>query len=118
MAASTTPPAPYTRDFKDTSICVWYRKDRLPDGLQSVALEVKEFGNPAAEWKRVSEAVDAESGSHVVTGLHPNGTFLFRWVYKFADGKEEIGKEVAADTLAAGCVPKDENEKKKGCIVQ
>lgn len=118
MAAPTAPPAPYTRDFKDTSITVWYRKDRLPAGC-TVALEVKEFGNPAAAWKRVTEAVDPETASHTVTGLHPGGTFQFRWIYKWADGFPETAGAIAdADTLAAGCVPKDENEKKKGCTVQ
>lgn len=112
--AAATPTVPYTRDFKDTSITVWWLADKVPAGVASVALEIREFPKP--EWRRV--AIPAGTAEHVATGLFPNATFEFRLVYGFADGVETVGPACAADTLAAGCVPKDEKKKKGNCTVQ
>lgn len=115
MATKPLPAAPYTRDFKDTSITVWWLADKVPADVDHVSLEYREFPKP--EWKRVEIA--AGTVQHTVEGLFPNATFEFRLTYVWKDGTESgPGPAVAADTLAAGCVPKEGEKKSKGCIVQ
>jgi len=116
VPARPQPGMPYTRDFKDTSITVWWLKDKVPVDVEHVDLEVREFPKP--EWRRIGVAAGASE--HVVSGLFPNATFEFRLVYRFRGGEEVIGPATAADTLAAGCVPKDGDTsgKKSGCAVQ
>lgn len=112
-SAAPLPTAPYTRDFKDTSITVWWLADKVPSGVSSICVEVREFPKP--EWRRTE--IVAGAAEHVATGLFPNATFEFRLVFRFADGAETVGPASAADTLAAGCVPKDEKKKKQGCTI-
>ena len=116
MPALAAPPAPYTREYKDTSITVWWQAETLPTGCVSLVLETREFPKPA--WARTALAPGATQ--HVATGLFPNATFEFRLRGVAADGSEsEPGPAAAADTLAAGCVPKDEPgaKKKPGCVL-
>lgn len=113
------PPAPYTREYADTSITVWWLPERLPAGTARVVLELREFPKPA--WARVELAPGASE--YVATGLFPNATFEFRLRAVDASGAEsEPGPAAAADTLAAGCVPKDKDGAPKkagaGCVAQ
>ena len=112
---SSSVPAPLTRDYRDTSITAWWQPAKLPAGTASVLVEVREFPKPT--WARHAPAAGASS--LVVGGLFPNATFEFRLVAISADGTETTGPAAAADTLAAGCVPKGEEgaEKKKSCAV-
>ena len=119
MPAPAAPPAPYTRESRDTSITVWWQAEALPAGCASLVLEVREFPKP--EWART--ALPAGATQHVATGLFPNATFEFRLRGVGADGAEgEPGPAAAADTLAAGCVPKDGKgaaaPPKKACALQ
>ena len=105
----------YTKDFKDTSITVWWQGAKLPADVDHVVVEQREFPKP--EWVRI--VVPAGQAEHVAVGLFPNATFEFRLRYAYKDGREsEPGPAAAADTLAAGCVPKDGDKKKNGCTAQ
>lgn len=123
MAAATGPPAPaapYTKDYKDTAITVWWLKDKLPAGTVKVRLFQREFPKP---WPDAHVAeVPVEVTEHVAEGLFPTSTFEFKLQAVFADGSTSpAGPATAADTLAAGCVPKDGDKKKSGgggCTVQ
>ena len=115
-SSASLPPAPFTRDYRDTSITVWWQPAKLPAGTASVAVEAREFPKPA--WARHQPAAGATS--LIVGGLFPNATFEFRLVAVAADGSETTGPAAAADTLAAGCVPKGEAPEagsKKGCTL-
>ena len=121
MAAPHAPPRLFTNDPKETSIHVWWQ-GAAPAGVAKQQLVVREFPKPWAEGRVIG--VDAAAKEHTVTGLFPTSTFEFRMLYVLADGSTTApGPSVAADTLAAGCAPKDEDGKGgsksgKSCIVQ
>lgn len=121
MALPISAPRVYTNDPKETSINVWWQ-DAAPAGVVKQQICVREFPKPWAEARIVD--VDPAAKSHTVTGLFPTSTFEFRMQYALADGSTTPpGPSVAADTLAAGCAPKEEGKdgsggKKNGCIIQ
>ena len=111
------PPAPYTREYRDTPITVWWQPAAVAHCAGGLVLETREFPKPA--WARTPLPPAATAaGAHVVAGLYPNSTWEFRLRGVAADGTEgEAGPATAADTLAAGCVPKDDQAKKQSCVV-
>lgn len=121
VAAAASPasagPTVYTRDYKETSITVWWQASQLPPSTVSVAIFAREFPQPWPAAPRATFPVDAATTSYVVEGLSPTSTFEFKLQCKLADGKTVEGPPASADTLAAGCTPKDEKEKKKGCAI-
>jgi len=121
MSTSPALPAVYTREYRDTSITVWWPPESVEkwptEGPNALALEIREFPKP--QWASVPlPPATRAAGVHVVAGLYPNST----WEFRFRAG-EVAGPAAAADTLAAGCVPKDTGEtgaaggRKKGCAV-
>lgn len=131
-AASTTPAAvrsdcpapraPYTRDPHETSLCVWWQASSPSDAPATATgyrLLVREFPKPWATATIVD--VPLTQTEHVASGLSPTSTYEFKLAFLFSDGSTSpCSDAVAADTLAAGCVPKDEKEKQaKGqCVLQ
>lgn len=85
---------------------------------------MREFPKAWAETAARTVDLDAAAGEHLVTGLTPTSTYQFRASLVAAEGGAVIGPgpDISADTLAAGCTPKDGDGGKKGggsgCIVQ
>lgn len=121
MAAAPVPPRLFTNDPKETSIHVWWQAS-APDGVTRQQLVVREFPKPWAEARVID--IEPSVKESTVTGLFPTSTFEFRLRYVLTDGSTtEPGPTVTADTLAAGCAPKDEagkggKEGGKSCVVQ
>ena len=89
--------------------------DSLPANTATVNVFVREFPQ---EWPtKPAGIVPSTESFFVATGLSPTSTFEFKLQCVSSDGTvSPMGPPVAADTLAAGCVPKDE-EKKKTCSI-
>ena len=114
MAASTgstplVPPRLFTNNPKETSIHIWWQ-GAAPSDVSKLQLVVREFPKPWAEGRIIE--LDSTCTEHTATGLFPTSTFEFRMIYVLSDGTlTSPGPSVAADTLAAGCTPKDEDGK-------
>lgn len=89
----------------------------MPADVASVRLYIREFPKPWREEPLATVPIAQET--FVVTGLAPTSTYEFKSSYVNSGGVEgAVGPTTAADTLAAGCVPKDGEKRKSGCTVQ
>jgi hypothetical protein len=127
MAAPSSLPAPgrvFTRDYKDTSIDVWWMvPGDLPSAIKEVRLFKRNFPTAWTADPLVVLPITTPPGStmhYTAVSLDPTSTYEFKIAY--GDGEGAVGpfsEAVAADTLAAGCVPKDKGgeSKSSGCCI-
>jgi hypothetical protein len=105
------PPQVLYQSPTETTITVWWQVTQTPPAdSPGMRLYVREFPKPWADARALDAPTDATTGRGelVVRGLFPTSTYQFRLVYVLVDGTNSPpGPVTSADTLAAGCVPKE-----------
>jgi hypothetical protein len=109
-----TPPQVLYQSPTETTITVWWQVTQPPPAnATGMLLHVREFPKPWADARALDAPTDTATGRGevVVRGLFPTSTYQFRLVYVLVDGTNSPpGPVTSADTLAAGCVPKEKQD--------